>query len=81
MVLSARTESDKHVAGGVGRVCRGVRGQIETRDKDKAKRTVSMAESGGVSEKESGEGRAHRTNGERREPGSQGWVEERGMGV
>lgn len=55
MVLSARSESDNHGAGGVGRACREVRGHREAREEDKEERRVSVAESGGMSERESEE--------------------------
>ena len=61
MALSARTESDKHGAGDDLRTCRDVKGQRESREEDKVERRMSVTELGCMSEKESVEGRADRT--------------------
>ena len=61
VALSARTESDSHGAGEDLRTCRDVRGQRESREEDKVERRMSVAESGCMSEKESVEGRADKT--------------------
>ncbi len=67
VILSACSESDNHGAGGIGQACQEVREQRVSREKDKVERRVSVAESGNMSEKESGEGRAERTDETREE--------------
>lgn len=74
MILSARTELDNHGAGGVGRACRAVRGQRESRVEDKVVFAV-----------ESDEGRADRASEAKRKRRLQligtVCVEERGLTV
>ena len=68
VALSARTESDNHGAGEDLLTCRDVRGRRESREEDKVERRMSVAELGCMSEKESVEGRADKTE-EAREAG------------
>ena len=61
VALSACTESDDHGDGEDLRSCRDVRGQRESREEDRVERRGSVAELGSMSEKESVEGRADKT--------------------
>ena len=67
VTLWARTESDNHGAGTELRTLRVARGQSESREEDSVERRVSVAEFGCMSEKESVEGRADRTEEAREE--------------
>jgi len=66
-MLAWRTESDKHGAGEDLRTGRVLKGRRESRDEDRVESRASVAELGCMSENESVEGRADRTEEAREE--------------